>query len=44
VKINESGAYTELPAGLVESVSVVVVLDDGSELRQDYARAQILMP
>ncbi|MDO9524280.1 MAG: hypothetical protein Q7J57_01855 [Gemmobacter sp.] len=35
--------YTELPADLAETVSVLVVLKDGTELRQDYTRAQILM-
>lgn len=36
--------YTDLPAGLAETVSVLVILKDGAELRQDYMRAQILMP
>ncbi|WP_323041730.1 hypothetical protein [Gemmobacter sp.] len=36
--------YTELPAGALQTVTVVVVLADGTELRQDYARARILMP
>jgi len=36
--------FTELPADLVETVTVVVAFDDGTELRQDYTRADILMP
>ena len=35
--------YTDLPADLAQTVSVLVILKDGTELRQDYARAQILM-
>lgn len=36
--------YAELPAEALQTVTVVVVLSDGTELRQDYTRAQILMP
>ena len=36
--------FTDLPTGLLQTVTVVVVLADGAELRQDYARAAILMP
>ena len=36
--------FAELPADALQTVTVVVVLDDGTELRQDYARAGILMP
>ena len=36
--------YTDLPAEALQTVTVVVVLSDGTELRQDYTRAQILMP
>jgi len=35
--------YTALPADLVQSVTVVVILKDATELRQDFSRAQILM-
>lgn len=36
--------FTDLPAEALQSVTVVVVLADGTALRQDYARATILMP
>lgn len=36
--------FTELPADVAETVSVVVVFQDGSEIRQDYTRSEILMP
>ncbi|WP_028029825.1 hypothetical protein [Gemmobacter nectariphilus] len=36
--------YADLPADALQTVTVIVVLKDGTELRQDYARAQILMP
>jgi hypothetical protein len=36
--------YTRLPADLVQSVTVVLVLDDGTEMRQSFDRAAILMP
>lgn len=36
--------YAELPADALQTVTVIVVLKDGTELRQDYTRAQILMP
>ncbi len=36
--------YTELPAEALQTLTVVVVLADGTELRQDYTRARILMP
>ncbi|MDX5359026.1 MAG: hypothetical protein LPK12_14955 [Rhodobacterales bacterium] len=36
--------YAELPGDALQTVTVVVVLKDGTELRQDHARAQILMP
>lgn len=36
--------YTELPAEAVRTVTVVVVLQDGTELRQDFERAAILIP
>jgi hypothetical protein len=36
--------FTDLPAEALQTVTVVVVLADGTELRQDYARAAILMP
>jgi hypothetical protein len=36
--------YIVLPLGMVTSVSVVVVFDDGSEDRADYERQAVLMP
>ena len=36
--------FTDLPAEALQSLTVVVILSDGTELRQDYSRAQILMP
>lgn len=36
--------YILLPLGMTETVSVVVVFDDGSEDRMDYDRKAILMP
>ncbi|MFN7223608.1 MAG: hypothetical protein ACK4MS_06300 [Paracoccaceae bacterium] len=37
-------SYIVLPLGMTETVSVVVVYDDGSEDRMDYDRKAILMP
>jgi hypothetical protein len=36
--------YLALPLGLVQSVTVAVELDDGTVLRESFARAQVLMP
>jgi hypothetical protein len=36
--------YLSLPLQSVNSVSVVLVLDDGSELSAEFARAAVLMP
>lgn len=36
--------FAELPPDALQTVTVVVVLVDGTELRQDYTRANILMP
>ncbi|GGE02326.1 hypothetical protein SAMN05421774_101461 [Gemmobacter megaterium] len=36
--------FAELPPEALQTVTVVVVLADGTELRQDYTRANILMP
>lgn len=36
--------YTDLPEDALQTVTVVVVLGDGAELRQDYTREAILMP
>jgi hypothetical protein len=36
--------YIELPLGMVETVSVVVIYDDGTEERGDFTRQQVLMP
>jgi hypothetical protein len=44
LKLQDHLPYTTLPLGMVNAVSVVVVYDDGSEDRMDYARKAILMP
>ena len=36
--------YVVLPAGVLESVAVVLFFDDGSHLTETYRRDQILMP
>ena len=36
--------YTVLPLGMAQTVSVVVVYDDGTEDRMDYERKAILLP
>lgn len=36
--------FAELPPEALQTVTVVVVLANGTELRQDYTRANILMP
>lgn len=35
--------YSALPAGQLRVVSVILTLDDGTEMRQDFARDAILM-
>jgi hypothetical protein len=44
LKLENHLPYTTLPLGMVSSVSVVAVFDDGTEERMDYDRKAILMP
>lgn len=44
LKLETHLPYTTLPLGMANSVSVVVVFDDGSQDRMDFERKAILMP
>lgn len=44
LKLEDHLPFTTLPLQMVNSVSVVIVYDDGTEDRMDYDRASILMP
>lgn len=44
LRLEDHLPYVTLPLKMVNSVSVVIVYDDGSEDRMDYERAAILMP
>ena len=44
LKLEEHLPYIVLPLGMVQTLSVVVVYDDGSEERAEFTRQQVLMP
>lgn len=44
MKLENHLPYVTLPLQMVNTVTVVIVYDDGSEDRMDYERKQILMP
>jgi len=44
LKLDGHLPYTVLPQGMTNTVSVVVVYDDGTEDRADFDRSAILMP